>query len=333
VKKMTYRILSFDGGGVRGAYTATLLARVAECTPLIANADLLAGTSTGGIIALALAAGYSPGAIVNFYRNSARKIFDRSFSRDLADLHGLTGADYSNANLKEILTADFGDQELSQLGKRVIIPSFHLDDHDADAAARSCRPKFFHNFPGPHSDGNQKVVDVAMRTSAAPTYFPTYGEYVDGGVVANDPSMAAVCQALKFFQQPGMCRSSSVGPLSCASATQSADSGGTSYAGALKDIRLFSIGTGRNAVFIAGVDHDWGLAEWARPLVSMMIDGVMGVAEFQCRNILGDAYFRLEPLLPRPVAIDDASVVGDLIEYANAVDIREAVEWLGRNWA
>jgi patatin-like phospholipase/acyl hydrolase len=162
------------------------------------------------------------------------------------------------------------------------------------------KAKFFHNYPGPDSDGNELVVDVALRTSAAPVYFPTYQVYVDGGVTANDPSMAALAQAIDK------------------------DTGDQK----LEDLRLFSVGTGTNPTYIARHDLDWGVAQWAKPLVSMMIDGIMGVAEYQCRRLLDARYFRLEPELPKPVAMDDASAVGDLIADANAVDISASVDWL-----
>jgi patatin-like phospholipase/acyl hydrolase len=104
---VAYRILCFDGGGVRGVYTARLLERLSERVPsVIGKTDLLAGTSTGGIIALGLPAGLAPAKLVALYRDNAKRIFNRSCTRDLAELHGLEGADYSNRSLKEILTRD-----------------------------------------------------------------------------------------------------------------------------------------------------------------------------------------------------------------------------------
>ncbi len=298
---MAYRILTFDGGGVRGVYTAVLLERLSKAVPgLIAGVDLLAGTSTGGIIALGLANGRQPDELVALYRDNAAKIFDASWLRELADLHGISGAEYDNTNLAGILKGIFGSARLSQLGKRVLVPSFDLDNQDPKAGQRKWKPKFFHNYPGPDSDGNELVVDVALRTSAAPVYFPTYEVYVDGGVVANDPSMAALAQAIDK------------------------DTG----AQHLQDLRLFSIGTGTNPTYIAGHDLDWGVAQWAKPLVSLMIDGVMGVAEYQCSRLLEKNYFRLEPDLPKPIAMDYAAAVGDLINYANAVSLSEAQDWL-----
>lgn len=298
---MAYRILTFDGGGVRGVYTAVLLERLSSKVPsLVDKADLLAGTSTGGIITLGLASGRLPSQLVSLYQDNGAKIFDSSWLRELADLHGLSGSEYDNTNLEEIIKGLFGSIRLGQLSKKVLVPTFQLDNQAPQAGMRMWKPKFFHNYPGPDSDGNELVVDVALRTSAAPVYFPTYQVYVDGGVVANDPSMAALAQAIDK------------------------DTGGQR----LEDLVLFSIGTGTNPTYVAGHDLDWGVAQWAKPLVSLMIDGVMGVAEYQCARLLRARYFRLEPQLPKPVAMDDASEIKNLVDYANAVDISAAVAWL-----
>jgi len=302
---MPYNILSFDGGGVRGVYSSVLLDRLKQRFAGIPdNAHLLAGTSTGGIIALGLASGLPPSSLVAIYRDEAGRIFDETWLHELADLDGLSGADYDNTNLKEILSGILAAKKLKDLNRKVLIPSFQLDNQEQQAGKRMWKPKFFHNYPGPDSDGEQLALDVALRTRAAPIYFPTYQIYVDGGVVANNPSMAALAQAL----DPGTGNQQ------------------------LQDIRLFSIGTGNNPTYIAGHDLDWGLAQWARPLVSLMIDGVMGVADYQCQRLLGKRYFRLEPLLPKPIALDDAKAVGDLIKYANQVNLDDAVAWLEANF-
>ena len=201
---MPYRILSFDGGGIKGIYTARLLDRIAAARPgLLPSVDLFAGTSTGGIIALGLASGLSPGELVDLYDQNGKAIFDASLMREITDLDGLSGADYNNANLERIMAQTFKETLLGDLPKKVLIPAFDLDnyqdpetDHEASDFVRCWKPKFFHNFPEPDSDGEQRVADVALRTSAAPTYFPTAQHYIDGGVVANNPSMAALAQAL-----------------------------------------------------------------------------------------------------------------------------------------
>ena len=87
----------------------------------------------------------------------------------------LSGSKYDNVNLKQILQETFGAKKLADLKPRVLIASFRLDNQAHDPSKRTWSPKFFHNFPGPDSDGESLVVDVAMETSAAPTYFPSYG--------------------------------------------------------------------------------------------------------------------------------------------------------------
>jgi len=146
------------------------------------------------------------------------------------------------------------------------------------------------------------VVDVALRTSAAPTYFPTYQGYIDGAVVANNPAMAALAQAL--------------------------DAGTGKEA--LQNVHLFSLGTGVNPAYVAGKELDWGYAQWAKPLIALMVDGMMGVADYQCARLLQDGYFRLAPILPERIGLDDVDKIADLVKYAQDVDIQGAVAWLTR---
>ena len=298
-----YRILTFDGGGLRGIYTAVLLRRLSEKVPgFLDRANLLAGTSTGGILALGLAKGLSPDDLVNLYADNGAQIFQRSLFREIKSLDDMVGAKYPNKNLENILRDKLGDGTLGDLPRNVLISSFALD---TPANPRSWNPKFFHNFPGDDSDGDQKIVEVALRTSAAPTYFPVYQGYVDGGVVANNPSMAALAQAL--------------------------DSGTGQQE--LANIRLFSVGTGGKPKAIEGKSHDWGLAEWAPHLVDMMIDGMMGVAHYECDRVLREKYFRFAPTIQaQPIAMDDVSKISDLIKFANGEDLTAAVNWLKVNF-
>jgi uncharacterized protein len=306
-----YRILSFDGGGIRGLVTLALLKRLESQIPnLIKGADLLAGTSTGGIIALGLAAGKSVDEMIALYRDNGSKIFDDSWWDDLRDLGGLAGADYDQKNLGKILTGLFPDTKLKDLGKRVLIPSFNLDDGDPDATKRTWGPKFFHNFPGTDSDGEELVVDVALDTSAAPTYFPTHGTYIDGGVVANNPSLAAVAQ------------------------TQ--DTRNTDPVPALGDIFLLSLGTGVNLSYVKGKNLDWGLAQWAKPLVSLLLDASMGIADYQCRYLLKANYRRIAPVFPSDtnIKLDDWKRAQDLIDFGTTSVLTDSgrgddvVQWL-----
>jgi len=301
-----YRILALDGGGIRGLYTAVLLNRLAEKVPGFTDrADLLAGTSTGGILALGLAKGMSHQALIELYQNNGAAIFSRTIWHEIRDLGEIIGAKYDNGELIRIIQATFGDGTLdSLLPRHVLVPSFDLDNQSAGPAPRTWKPKFFHNFVGPQSDGAQKISDVALRTSAAPTYFPVYQGWVDGGVVANNPSMAALAQA-----------------IDAATGKQQ-----------LADLRVFSIGTGLSPQFVSGNTLDWGFAQWAPVLANMMIEGMMGVADYECARLLGNNYFRLAPVLPTPVPLDCADKIGALIADANQVDITAATNWLKSNF-
>jgi len=298
-----YRILSLDGGGIKGLFSATLLSRLlAERPRLIDAADLLAGTSTGGILALGLAAGLEPQQLARLYHEHAGRIFDDSLWDDVADLGKATGADYDQGYLQRELERQFGDATLGQLGKRVLVPTFDLDAPARRGRPRMWKPKFFHNFPGRDSDRREKVVDVALRTSAAPTYFPSHQGYVDGGVVASNPSMAAVAQA-----------------LDPRAAGRRVD-----------ELVLLSVGTGTAPQYIRGDRLDWGWAQWARPLLSLMISGVAGVADFQCRQLLGKRYFRLDRVFDRGVALDDVreETLLRLVRAAERVPLRLVLRWL-----
>jgi patatin-like phospholipase/acyl hydrolase len=302
-----YCILALDGGGIRGVYTAVLLQRLAKEAPgFLGRADLLAGTSTGGILALALAKGLSADELVAIYQDNGATIFSRSPLRDVADLGDLIGAKYNNTNLETVLREKFGGLTLKDLLPRhVLIPSFDLDSPETDERPRMWKPKFFHNYEGSQSDGKEKVVDVAMRTSAAPTYFPVYQGFVDGGVVANNPAMAGLAQAL--------------------------DDGTANQN--LSDIRLLSVGTGLSPAFISGDSHNWGIAQWAHSLLNMMIGGMMGVADYECARVLREKYYRLAPILPAPVDLDAVDQVSNLIADAGKVDLTACIHWIKQNFA
>jgi patatin-like phospholipase/acyl hydrolase len=306
-----YRILSFDGGGIRGLVTLAILKRLEAQVPgLIRDADLLSGTSTGGIIALGLAAGKSVDELIALYRDHGKAIFDDSWFDDLRDLGGIGGADYDQRNLRRILTREFGDLKLKNLGKRVLVPTFDLDNEAAHESKRTWGPKFFHNFAGRDSDGDARVVDVALSTSAAPTFFPSYDGFIDGGVVANNPSLAAVAQ------------------------TQ--DARNDDPAPKLGDIHLLAIGTGTNLSYIKGKELDWGLAQWAKPLVNLLMDASMGIADYQCRQILKQTYQRIAPVFPAKtnIKLDEWQRARELIDFGTAaplIDSRsgaDVVAWL-----
>lgn len=303
---MAYRVLALDGGGIRGLLTSRLLERLEESHPgFLGGIDLFAGTSTGGILALALAAGFTPERISALYRDQGPHIFaDDTILDEVGHLDRLVIADYRNRALRDALGEQFGEMRLGDLQRKVVVSTFDLDSGVVTRAGlRSWKPKFFHNFPEASDDAEQLVVDVAMRSSAAPTFFPTWQGYVDGGVAANNPSMCGLAQALD------------------------PNTGGQR----LDDVVLLSVGTGASPKWIEG-DHDWGLAEWAPHLLGIILDGVAGVADFQCRQILGPRYRRIDLVLPRAIGLDDIGAIPDLGELADAVDLTGSLGWLAEHF-
>jgi uncharacterized protein len=307
-----YRILSLDGGGIRGLISTILLQRLSDEAALagwLDSVDLIAGTSTGGLIALGLAAGLDLKTIRDLYETRGKLIFDDTWLDDLMDLGQIIGADYSNRNLARELKRLFGDKTLRSLKKRVLITSFDLDNEDPNPQKRTWKPKLFNNFPGAGTDGDELAYKVGLYTSAAPTYFPTVDGYVDGGVYANNPSMCALTQSQdkRLRDRP-----------------------------ALSDVALLSVGTGTSLVYIKEKNLDWGQAQWVKPLISVMLDGVAGIADFQCQQILSEQYFRIAPVFPPGVSMPLDAVEPDRIQamvtLATQADLTAAIKWVQTQW-
>lgn len=297
-----YRILALDGGGIRGLLTAMLLERLEAARPgLLAQVDLFAGASTGGILALGLAAGRTPSQARELYETRGRLVFADSRWDNLRDLGHAVRAQYTNSSLKRVLKDEFGSLTLGDLPHRVLVAAFDLEnDPSLPPPLRTWKPKFFHNFPGRDSDGHEKVVDVAMRTSAAPSYFPIYQGYIDGGVVAGNPSMAALAQALE------------------------PNTGGQR----LSDVTLLSLGTGRNSQYLTAQNNDWGWLQWAPHIINIVLDGTSGIADYECRQLLGSRYHRLNPFLPERIDLDDVGKLPRLRDIAERVMLEPTLDWL-----
>jgi patatin-like phospholipase/acyl hydrolase len=304
-----YRILAIDGGGIRGVMTTALMQRLLATSGLegfLDSADLLAGTSTGGLLALGIAHGLSLDEIRDLYVVDGPKIFDDSWLDDLLDLGKLRGADYKIAPMRRVFKRVLGETTtLGKLRKRVLITAFDLDDENGDT--RTWKPKLFHNFPGAGNDRHELAYKVGMYTAAAPTYFPTVDGFVDGGVYANNPSMCALAQTQDTRYRP----------------TPSLD-----------DVVLLSLGTGISLFSIRGKALDWGYAQWIKPLINLMLDGISGIADYQCSQMLRDRYHRLAPVFPPEVSIpmDDLDKIPYLIDFAENLELEPTVRWLRRHW-
>ncbi len=194
------RILAIDGGGIKGVFPTSFLATVEDSIrDNVANYfDLIVGTSTGGIIALGLGLGLSAKEILAFYEESGPLIFGGN--RLLRWLRWLSTAKYNSAPLKEALKDRFGEKKLGDSRKRLVIPSLNLENGEVYIYKTAHHPRL-------ERDYKEKAVDVALATSAAPTYFPAHRSatgtpLIDGGVWANNPVGMSVVEAISVLEWP-----------------------------------------------------------------------------------------------------------------------------------
>jgi patatin-like phospholipase/acyl hydrolase len=297
----TFRILSIDGGGIRSLYTAVLLNRIAEEVPAIfEQTHFFAGSSTGAILSMGLAFGLPAAELVEIMRAYGQVVLHKSLAQNLGQV---ISAKYDIMDLRKLMTPYFGGAILLDLskrhGKHVLAPAFDLDGKIDDV--RTWKPKIFHNFTGPQADDGEMVVDVITRSCAMPIEFASFQGYIDGSIVAANPSMLALAQAID-------------------SETGQQD---------LARIRLLSLSSGYFPRYIGGTEHDWGLGRWSFVLSPLMIDSQMGISDYQCERLLGALrYHRLAPLLPEPVGTTDADKMPELMEFAKEVDITPTVKWI-----
>ena len=309
-----FRILSIDGGGIRGLIPALLLqeleTRLRKQRPdavLVDYFHLFAGTSTGGLIALGLTAPGNSGPhprmdaqrLVDLYRNRGPEIFHRTLTQKLRTLGGWTGPKYDLDALRAVLTDELGSAQLANALRELLVVGY-------DTAAPG--PHFFKRWQALAApEENPSMVEVGLATSAAPTYFPAVGlddaAIVDGGVFAANPTIAAVSEALKRTTEPPA-------PL------------------VPHDLLVLSLGTGRHVDRYSEREvSGWGKLGWiwprasGPPLLEVMFDGQSRSAHHWAHMLLnhvpgqepdeefghGPRYWRFEPDLPRPTGLDDAS--------------------------
>lgn len=261
-----FRILSLDGGGIKGAFTASVLAALEESTgrSVIDHFDLITGTSTGGILAIGLGLGLSAREICNFYAKKGASIFPNTslVQRTRGKLRQLSRPKYSHSVLREALVEVLGARKFGESNCRLVIPTY-----DA-IAGRIFLLKTAHHASFKY-DVNAPAVDVALATSAAPTYFaaapfPEHSDasYVDGGVWANNPVMVGIIEAVAFLGVP------------------------------LEKIDVFSIGT-TSTPFNIAQHRNAGIAQWNAGLVELMFSSQMDAAQAQAKLLLNDRLHRI----------------------------------------
>lgn len=195
-----WRILTIDGGGVKGVFPASFLATLEDALgDRVANYfDLIVGTSTGGIIALGLGLGLSAQNMLRLYVEKGPVIFGgHQIGRWI---RSMGWSKYDSQPLRQALEAAFGDTRLGQSTKRLVIPSCSLETGKVHVYKTAHHERL-------ERDYKERVVDVALATAAAPTYFPTHRSavgtpLVDGGLWANNPVGMAVVEAIGILGWP-----------------------------------------------------------------------------------------------------------------------------------
>jgi uncharacterized protein len=311
-----FRILSIDGGGIRGLIAARVIARLEELISAEAEEErrladcfqMFAGTSTGGLLALGLTVPdpadptrprLSGSDLVDLYLNEGPRIFGDTLHK-LLSLGGWIAPKHSEARLERALRERFGDARLGAALRELIVTSYDMSEPG---------PHFFKRWRARQSaDRDVAMVDVGLATSAAPTYFPSRGlagrALVDGGLFAANPSVAAMVEALKRRDEEP--RDLSAGEL-----------------------LLVSLGTGQHETgHPQSRVRRWGRIGWILPrrqdpaLIAAFLDGQSDAADHWAEILLnhepgraalnpaakgaGPRYFRFQTTLPVSTPLDDA---------------------------
>ena len=292
---MPFRILSLDGGGIRGVIEAVILAEVEKIIdrPLNKYFDLIAGTSTGSILGAAIAIGQKSEDIIELYRRRGKSIFPYTslFSLQRLQLiwqYGFSAPKFSDEGLIDALKKEFGDTKLCDINTlpRLLITAYDTISRQTIVFKSWQKYKTWANIP---------LWEACLCSASAPTFFPahllqtsdqTYS-LIDGGVGANNPSACAVAEALKLGY-----------PIS--------------------EIAVLSIGTGNatNPISFSKV-RGWGVIQWIWKgrLIEVLFDASGDVNDYITRQVMSppeledqpsNRYLRLQPTITKDV-IDDAT--------------------------
>jgi predicted acylesterase/phospholipase RssA len=293
----TVRILSIDGGGIRGIIPTMVLQAILPKTKAQEAFHIIAGTSTGGIIASALSKPNPLGLneILSLYVDHGYEIFDKDSENQW---HFISGPRYSADALESQLKAKLGDTYLSDVkDTELLVPSYAIRLPEPDANGGTCAPAFFRSWQArgiqlsgkPAHKYDFKLAEIARATSAAPTYFAPAMIHnragqaftmIDGGVSANNPTICAIVEAYRLYHST--------------------------------DFLVVSLGTGSVPVQIdANAAASWGDIQWASPIISILMDGNSQTVAFEVQELLGDEHYtRLD------ISLATATPQGEIVDPA-----------------
>ena len=268
---MPFQILSLSGGGFLGLYTITVLSELERGLgrPLASCFDLLAGTSVGGIIVLGLGLGKSAKEIKNAFEENGAQIFSNRpaptsrLGETLDICRALLSPKYDGTALRDTIERIVGgESRLGDLTRPVVVPAVNLTKG---------RPQVFKtdHHPNFRLDHRRRVVDVALATTAAPTYFPLaeIGDelYADGGLFANSPDLLALHEAEHFL------------------------------GASTDDIRMLSVGTTTTQFSVSHTSGKrLGIIGWLRRLAPTILSSQQMDITYIVQHKLGDRYLRID---------------------------------------
>ncbi len=322
-KETPFRILSIDGGGIRGILPAMILAELERnAKPISERFDMIAGTSTGGILACILLAPsnenptkpqYCANDALELYIENGDDIFEVPLWKKFRSLGGMIDEKYPSTGIETILARYLGDLRLSELLKPSLITAY-------DIARRET--KFFTSHDALAKRRDFYLRDVARATSAAPTYFEVAQIFtvpngkipyplIDGGMFANNPAMCAYAEVMSKYHNQNL----------------PADS---PFAKSKYGIQVLSLGTGekKGHNYPYADAKNWGAAKWIIPALTIMGSASGEVAHYQLAQILeeGKNYFRIQI----PLELADADM--DNATEPNIINLQsDAQSWISKN--
>lgn len=283
-----FQILSLDGGGIKGLFSAAVLAAIEEdlACDVTSHFDLITGTSTGGIIALALGLGLRPIQIVDFYLAEGQSIFPKWLGWKRCQHWFL--CKFSQRPLMLALQRCFNEKCLADSKKRLVIPAYNLGEDDV------------YIFRTPHADRLKRdyklpAWKIALATSAAPTFFPCCRHIdnlrlIDGGVWANNPTMVGIVEAVGTLGIP------------------------------LSDVHALSIGTSNAVTHRRNKLNSGGLFAWAsgNSAIDVIMRGQSTGVHNQATFLLGREHIeRLNPqVAANEFSLDGVHKSADLVGKA-----------------
>ncbi|UXP31644.1 patatin-like phospholipase family protein [Reichenbachiella agarivorans] len=265
------RILSIDGGGIRGIIPGQIIVEIEKEFRIQVSDyfDLVAGTSTGGILACAYLCPdgkskkpkFSAEQVVDLYFDRGDEIFDIPTFHKIKTMGGILDEKYPADGIEDALKDYFGDVWLSNLLKPTVITSYDIKNR---------KGHFFYQHKAVADEYNFKVKDVCRATSAAPTYFECEkvtsksGEdypLIDGGVFVNNPALVAYAEGRELFDI-------------------------NKRKAKAEDMKILSLGTGyTHKTYHYSKARNYGMAEWVQPIIDIMMSGSAEVADYQLRKI------------------------------------------------